>query len=168
MEHQAQILAGTSDTDYCWNTVLPGTDLSWNTILPDTDPNGNTIPGRLFPCEPVNFVHRKWTVSQEILQNISKVLTNFTYFYHFVDEKTLEFLQRGCCCIMSLWLRNFCTSSYSIRTLHSWSKKFPALGIHVIVAYTECQQCPCITFDNMNILLSAIFIFYGTPGMWLL
>ena len=32
--------------------------------------------GRLFPREPVNFVHRKWTVSQEISQNISKVLTN--------------------------------------------------------------------------------------------
>ena len=50
-------------------------------------------PGRLFPHEPVNFVHRKWTVSQEISQNISKVLTNLTYFYHFVDEKSLEFQQ---------------------------------------------------------------------------
>ena len=33
--------------------------------------------GRLFPREPV-----KWTVSQEISQNISKVLTNLTYVYH--------------------------------------------------------------------------------------
>ena len=49
--------------------------------------------GRLFPREPVNFVHRKWTVSQEISQNISKVLTNLTYFYHIVDEKSLEFQQ---------------------------------------------------------------------------
>ena len=51
------------------------------------------LTGRLFPREPVNFVHRKWTVSQEISQNISKVLTNLTYFYHFVDEKSLEFQQ---------------------------------------------------------------------------
>ena len=44
--------------------------------------------GHLFPREPVNFVHRKWTVSQEISQNISKVLTNLTYFVQFVDEKS--------------------------------------------------------------------------------
>ena len=63
------------------------------------DPSGGIMSalehssGRLFPREPVNFVHRKWTVSQEISQNISKVLTNLTYFYHFVDEKSLEFQQ---------------------------------------------------------------------------
>ena len=51
------------------------------------------LPGRLFPREPVNFVNRKWTVSQEISQNISKVSTNLTYLYHFVDEKSLEFQQ---------------------------------------------------------------------------
>ena len=50
--------------------------------------------GRLFPREPVNFVHRKWTVSQEISQNISNILlTNLSYFYHFVDEKSLEIQQ---------------------------------------------------------------------------
>ena len=27
--------------------------------------------------------------------------------------------------------------SYSMRTLHSWSKKIPTLGIHVIEAYTR-------------------------------
>ena len=41
------------------------------------------------------------------------------------------------------------------------SKKNPALGIHVIEAYTEFQQCLCITFEDMNIFLSAIFIFGG-------
>ena len=49
--------------------------------------------GRLFPREPVNFVHRKWTLSQEISKNISKVLTNWTYLYHFVYEKSFEFQQ---------------------------------------------------------------------------
>ena len=52
-----------------------------------------TRTGHLFPHEPVNFVHRKWTVSQEISQNISNVLTYLTYFYHFVDEISLEFQQ---------------------------------------------------------------------------
>ena len=70
------------------------------------------------------------------------------------------FFEMGCW-IISLWLRNFCTSSYSMRTLHSWSKKIPALGIHVIKAYTKFQQYPCIIFEDMSILLSAIFIFHG-------
>ena len=48
-----------------------------------------------------------------------------------------------------------------MRTLHSWSKKIPALGIHVIKAYTEFQQYLCIIFEDMSILLSAIFIFHG-------
>ena len=69
-------------------------------------------------------------------------------------------MERGCC-IISLWLRNFLKSSYSIRTLRSWSKKIPALGIHVIKAYTEFQQYPCIIFEDMSILLSAIFIFHS-------
>ena len=60
-----------------------------------------------------------------------------------------------------LWLRKFLSSSYSIRTLRSWSKKIPALGIHVIKAYTEFQQYLCIIFEDMSILLSAIFIFHG-------
>ena len=60
-----------------------------------------------------------------------------------------------------LWLRNFLKSSYSIRTLRSWSKKIPALGIHVIKAYTEFQQYLCIIFEDMSFLLSAIFIFHG-------
>ena len=68
--------------------------------------------------------------------------------------------KRGCC-IMSLWLRKFCRSSYSMRTLHSWSKKNLALGIHVVKAYTEFQQYLCIIFEDMSILLSAIFIFHG-------
>merc|ERR1712081_25925 len=68
--------------------------------------------------------------------------------------------ERGCC-IISLWLQNFLKSSYSIRTLCSWSKKIPALGIHVIKAYTEFQQYPCIIFEDMSILLSAIFIFHS-------
>ena len=38
-----------------------------------------------------------------------------------------------------LWLRNFCTPSYSMRTIHSCSKKIPVFGIHVIEAYTECE-----------------------------
>ena len=48
-----------------------------------------------------------------------------------------------------------------MRTLRSWSKKIPALGIHVIKAYTEFQQYPCIIFEDMSILLSAIFIFHS-------
>ena len=75
-----------------------------------------------------------------------------------VDVKDAK--QRGCC-IISLWLRNFLKSSYSIRTLRSWSKKIPALGIHVIKAYTVFQQYLCIIFKDMSILLSAIFIFHG-------
>ena len=70
-------------------------------------------------------------------------------------------LVKGAVALRHLWLRNFCTSSYSMRTMHSWSKKNPALGIHVIEAYTEFQQCPFFTFEDMNILLSAIFIFRG-------
>ena len=49
--------------------------------------------GRLFPSEPVNFIHRKWSISQEISQNISKVVTNLTYLNHLEDEKSLEFQQ---------------------------------------------------------------------------
>ena len=45
-----------------------------------------TGPGRLFPREPVNFVHRIWTVSQKISKDISKVLANLTYFYHFLAK----------------------------------------------------------------------------------
>ena len=37
----------------------------------------------------------------------------------------------------------------------------PALGIHVIKAYTEFQQYLCIIFEDMSILLSTIFIFHG-------
>ena len=37
-----------------------------------------TKPSRRSPREPVFFVHRKWTVSQEISPNMSKVLTNLT------------------------------------------------------------------------------------------
>ena len=37
-------------------------------------------------------------------------------------------------------------------------QKNPALGIHVIKAYTEFQQYPCIIFEDMSILLSPIFI----------
>ena len=48
-----------------------------------------------------------------------------------------------------------------MRTLRSWSKKIPALGIHVIKAYTEFQQYLCIIFEDMSILLSAIFIFHS-------
>ena len=33
--------------------------------------------------------------------------------------------------------------------------------IYVIKAYTKFQQCWCITFDDMNIFLRAIFIFRG-------
>ena len=44
--------------------------------------------GCLFPREPVNFVHRKWTISQEISQNISEVLTNLTFLVHFVYENS--------------------------------------------------------------------------------
>ena len=39
--------------------------------------------------------------------------------------------------------------------------KYPALGMHVIKAYTKFQQCWCITFEDMNFFLSAIFIFRG-------
>ena len=60
-----------------------------------------------------------------------------------------------------LWLQNFLKLSYSIRTLRSWSKKIPALAIHVIKAYTEFQQYLCIIFEDMSFLLSAIFIFHG-------
>ena len=45
-------------------------------------------PGRLFPREPVNFVHREWTLSQEISQSILKCLTNLTYFAQFGQEKS--------------------------------------------------------------------------------
>ena len=31
----------------------------------------------------------------------------------------------------------------------------------MIKAYTKVQQCRCITFEDMNIFLSAIFIFCG-------
>ena len=48
-----------------------------------------------------------------------------------------------------------------MRTLHSWSKKIQALGIHVFKAYTEFQKYPCIISEDMSILLSAIFIFCG-------
>ena len=40
-------------------------------------------------------------------------------------------------------------------------KKNPVLGRHVIQAYTKSQQYRCITFEDMNIFLSAIFIFRG-------
>ena len=40
-------------------------------------------------------------------------------------------------------------------------QKNPALGIHVIKAYTEFQQYLCIIFEDMSILLSAIFIFHN-------
>ena len=43
--------------------------------------------------------------------------------------------QRGCC-IWSLWWQNCCTSSYSMRTLHSRSPKLPGLGIHVHAFHT--------------------------------
>ena len=33
--------------------------------------------------------------------------------------------------------------------------------MHVIKAYTEFQQYPCIIFEDISILLSAIFIFCG-------
>ena len=39
---------------------------------------------------------------------------------------------KGAVALGHLRLRNFCTPSYSMRTLHSWSKKIPALGKHVI------------------------------------
>ena len=82
------------------------------------------------------------------------------YSLHALAMSKQSLNQRGCC-IMSLWLQNFCPSSYSMRTLHSWSKKIPGLGIRVIKAYTDFQQYPCIIFEDMSILLSAIFIFCG-------
>ena len=39
--------------------------------------------------------------------------------------------------------------------------KNPTLGMHVIRAYAKFQQCQCITFEDVNIFLSAIFIFCG-------
>ena len=51
------------------------------------------------------------------------------------------------------------TSEVSLKSWNS-SKGLPVLGIHVISAYTKFQQCRCITFVDMNIFLSAIFIFW--------
>ena len=91
--------------------------------------------------------------------------TNGTYFLFGKDLQNLEFHNQKCFlriklfgavlgfqqrgyCIMSLWLRNILKLSYSVRTLRSWSKKIPALGIHVIKAYTEFQQYPCIISEE--------------------
>ena len=38
---------------------------------------------------------------------------------------------KGADALGHLWLRNYLKSSYSMRTLRSWSKKNPALGIHM-------------------------------------
>ena len=78
-----------------------------------------------------------------------------------VEYLGLDFHWKGAVALAHLWLRNSLKSSYSMRTLRSWSKKIPALGIHVIKAYTEFQQYLCIIFEDMSFLLSAIFIFHG-------
>ena len=57
---------------------------------------------------------------------------------------------------MSLWLHVLFHEDIA-----QLEQKIPALGIHVIKAYTEFQQYLCIIFEDMSILLSAIFIFHG-------
>ena len=92
---------------------------------------------------------------------------SFENVHNFLESEDnvdkFEFWKRwkGAVALGHLWLRNFLKSSYSIRTLRSWSNKIAVLGIHVIEAYTEFQQYLCIIFEDMSILLSAIFIFHG-------
>ena len=52
------------------------------------NPRWRIYAGRLFPREPVNFVHRKWSFAHEVSLNISKLLINLSYYVHFVQEKS--------------------------------------------------------------------------------
>ena len=56
---------------------------------------------------------------------------------------------------MSLWLWNFCTSSYSMRTLHNWSKIFQPL------VYMWSKPTP--SFSNICALFLKIWAFYWAP-----
>ena len=70
--------------------------------------------------------------------------------------------QRGCCIRSSLATKLLHVVLFLFHEDNSQRElKKIALGLHVIEAYTEFQQCPCISFEDMNILLRAIFIFHG-------
>ena len=68
-------------------------------------------------------------------------------------------MKRGCCIRSPLATKLLHVVLFHEDNTQRELTKNPAIGIHVTEAYTEFQQCPFITFEDMNILLSAIFIF---------
>ena len=70
-------------------------------------------------------------------------------------------MKRGCCIRSPLATKLLHVVLFHEDNTQRELTKNPAIGIHVTEAYTEFQQCPFITFEDMNILLSAIFLFRG-------
>ena len=64
-------------------------------------------------------------------------------------------MKRGCCIRSPLATKLLHVVLFHEDNTQRELTKNPAIGIHVTEAYTEFQQCPFITFEDMNILLSA-------------
>ena len=65
-------------------------------------------------------------------------------------------MRKGAVALGHLWLRKLFHEDIT-----QLEQKNSSPCVHVIEAYTEFQQYPCIIFEDMSILLSAIFIFHS-------